>query len=99
MYTSCSTVKYTNSLVILLHAGRSHAIDDRVTAGIHVADCVANGKQCEDHDDTEPQNDVEHHRVGFLVVFGKVEFFTLFKTKKRNSFREIQYSKYWKNTQ
>lgn len=64
------TAKYIHSLVILLHAGRSHTIDDRVTAGIHVADCVANGKQCKYHDNTEPQNDVEHHRVGLFVVFG-----------------------------
>lgn len=68
-----SSTFHSTSLVVLLDARGSHAVDNRVTSGIHVADSHADGQQREEHDHAEPQDDVEHHRVVLLVGLGQVD--------------------------
>lgn len=65
-------------LVVLLHASRCHAVDDRVTSRVHVADGVANGDQGEEHGDSEPEQDVEDDRIVSVVLFGSVQIKGLF---------------------
>jgi hypothetical protein len=66
-------VQFEPRLVLFLHAGRCHTVNDRITTGIHAANNVGNCIQCEDHNHTEPQDDVEHHWVVFVVVGGQVQ--------------------------
>lgn len=60
-------------LVILLDARRRHSVDDGVTTRIHVSDSQADRKQGEEHDNAEPQDDVEDHRVTSIVLLGQVD--------------------------
>lgn len=64
-------------LVVLLHASRSHAVNDRVTARIHVANGVADGDQSEEHGNSEPQHNVEDDRVVGVVLLSSVQSFGL----------------------
>lgn len=61
-------------LVVLLHPGGGHAVDDRVPAGIHGSNGVADGQKRQTKDDHEPQDDVEDDRVILVVVGGQIEF-------------------------
>lgn len=62
----------SHNLVVLLDAGGGHAVDDGVPARIHVADGQADGEQGEEHDNSEPQDDVEDHGIVLLVFLGQV---------------------------
>lgn len=57
------TLQPQDSLVVLLHPGASHAIDDGVPARVHVHDGVDNGDQRECKHNGEPQDDVEDGRI------------------------------------
>lgn len=59
-------------LVILLHSGTRHTVNDGVPSGIHVADGQTDGDEREQQGDTKPEDDVEDYRVIFAVVAGKV---------------------------
>lgn len=72
-----------SNLVLLLDARGGHAVDDRVTARVHVADGQADGQQREEHDHAEPQDDVEHDGVGLGVLLGQVDCVLLQINKKR----------------
>lgn len=64
-------------LVLLLDASGGHAVDDGIPSRVHVADSQADGQQREEHDHAEPQDDVEHHRVGLVVLLGQVDVINL----------------------
>lgn len=72
METPCAYLD--KCLVVLLHPGGGHAIDDRIPAGIHGSNGVADGQKRQTKDDHEPQDDVEDDRVIFVVVGGQIEF-------------------------
>ena len=60
-------------LVVLLDASGGHAVNDGVPTRVHVSDGQADGQQGEEHDNTEPQDDVEDDWVGLFVLLGEVD--------------------------
>lgn len=73
--------KQRNCLVIFLHAGGGHAVDDRVTTGVHVCNGVGNGQQGESEHNAEPQDNVEDDRVITVVHYGEVKIVRLKKAE------------------
>ncbi len=53
-------------LIILLHSGRGHAIDDWILV-FHSGDWQGDGQQGENQDDAEPKDDVEHDWIVGIV--------------------------------
>lgn len=60
------TTNETNNLIVLLHSGGSHPINNGVFV-LHTRDSQRDGQQWEEQHNTEPQNNVEHHWVVFGV--------------------------------
>lgn len=74
-------------LVFLLDASGGHAVDDGVTSRVHVANGQADGQQGEEHDNAEPQDNVEHDRVALGVLLGQVDVVGLGRKKKKKFHR------------
>lgn len=72
-------------LVVLLDARRRHAVDNRIAAGIHVANHIADGEQRERKHNAEPQDNVEDDRIIVVVVLRQVQILCL-----RNLFEKFE---------
>lgn len=58
-----SVAKEENNLIIFLHTGAGHSVDDRIAAWIHVADRQRNCQQRKHHGNAKPQNNVENYGI------------------------------------
>lgn len=73
-------------LIVLLHAHGGHAVDDGVTARVHVPHGQGDGQDGQSQDNTQPQDNVEDGRVVrrvVLVQVGDVRLARQIKCKQR----------------